>query len=205
MRHMALLLFSALLLGCAVSREAGGPEQYPELIQSAPLPPLGAFPPSGGIRMDVVLHIRADGTVDSARVMGSSGDPDWDSVAVLSMKKWLFTPPRQGDRAVDVWMRQMLVVQVCEPAVMTIGELASPTERGADSLHSVIKSGTDFDTLMEAALGDPSSGLQAREPREVDLAIYPQHVRVVLEKLDEGQVTRPIRVGESFVLYKRYR
>ncbi len=120
------------------------------------------------------MHIREDGTVENVKMLGSSGDGEWDSLATLSMKQWRYSPYRRAGVPVDLWFRQVVVVQIQEPVVMTIGEIVSSSLHGADSLHALLEAGTDMDSVFRRALGT------------FDIVRYPQNVREALRRLDAG-------------------
>lgn len=49
------------------------------------------------------IHITAEGTVDSAYVVSSSGHAALDSAALAGARALRYRPARQGDEPVDVW------------------------------------------------------------------------------------------------------
>ena len=87
---------------------------------------------------------------------------------------------------------------------MTLGELTCPNRGVADSLYALIRNGVAFDTLLKDALGVTSN--EKNELCEaVDIALYPRHIRNVLETLRPDDTTQPIRVGNRYVIYKRFK
>ena len=54
-----------------------------------------------------------------------------------------------------------------------------------------------------ASIAKPS-GERAKFLGAVNLATYPQHVRDELRKLRIHHFTRPLRLGESYVIYVRF-
>jgi protein TonB len=70
-----------------------------------PPPP---YPPVAmrlGLEGTVLLQVRvlSSGRVESVQVQKSSGSPPLDDAAVLTVKKWLFTPSKRGDTPIDGW------------------------------------------------------------------------------------------------------
>lgn len=190
-----IIILSALSLvfaGCAMPRQVELPSTQLELINMTPLPPIKSPVFASGLKLNVLLHVLQDGTVENVKMLGSSGDADWDSLALQSMKQWRYATPRREGAAVDAWFRQLVVVQIQEPIEMTIGELATPNLHEADSLHLLLQKHTDLDTLFRHAFGT------------VNIMTYPQQVREKLKKLREEEFTAPVRVGEEFVIYKRF-
>ncbi len=159
--------------------------------------------PSTGLRLKMMFHIKHDGSIVEAKMMNSSGDPTWDKGAVDSMMKWQFSALPASDNAPDKWIRNTVILQVQEPTILTLGQLVSANQQVADSLYGLLKGGTDFDALIKQV---PSGATQplGRFLGAVDIARYPKAVRDALRKLGINEFTAPIRVGNEYVVYKRY-
>lgn len=194
MKHTitALAVTVLVLAGCGTTHEGAAPTERVEVVSTTPLPPMPLGLRQTGMKLDVLIHILPDGTVENARILGSDGDREWDSLAVQSMKQWRFAPFRRDGVAVDLWFRQVVVVQSREPMVMTIGELVCSSLREADSLHALLEGGADLDSLFRRSIGTH------------DIGRYPKHVREALGGLDSGGYTSPLRRGEEYVIYKRF-
>jgi protein TonB len=70
--------------------------------------PAPAYPPVAarlGLEGTVLLRVRvlSSGRVESVEVQKSSGSKPLDEAAVLTVKKWLFTPSKRGDLPIDGW------------------------------------------------------------------------------------------------------
>jgi TonB family protein len=191
-RMVALVIAFLLFTGCRITHEAMVPAERVELISTTSLPRITLSSYRSGLRLNVLMHIREDGTVENVKMLGSSGDAEWDSLAMLSMKQWRYAPFRRAGAPVDLWFRQVVVVQIQDPVVLTIGEIVSPSLHEADSLHALLKKGTNMDSLFRRALGT------------FDLGGYPRNVREALKRLDPGEHTSPLRRGEEYVIYKRF-
>lgn len=202
MKYAFVALF-LLLTGCATTRQAGAPSEEIEVISIAPLPPLPAGSSIGGLTLDVLFHVANDGTVLDARLLKPSGDTDWDSLAIQAMKNWRFAVAGVDTPPASRWSRHKVIVQVQEPIVMTLGELVSASQREADSLYTLIKKGVDFDTLAKRSRGEESVSY-CRCPGAVEIARYPRQIREALMKLRINDVTRPLRLGPNYVIYKRF-
>jgi hypothetical protein len=116
-----------------------------------------------------------------------------DSLAMQSMKQWRYAPFRRDGVPVDLWFRQLVVVQIQEPIVMTIGELTSSSLHEADSLYVLLEKGTGLDSLFRRSIGT------------CDIVKHPQNVRDKLRGLGTGEYTSPLRRGEAYVIYKRFK
>jgi TonB family protein len=187
-----LSIILPLLVGCGGTHETTVPTESVELLSMAPLPRVVLATYQSGIRLNVLMHIREDGTVEHVKMLGSSGDEEWDSLAMQSMKQWRYSPYRRAGVPVDIWFRQVVVVQIQEPVVLTIGEIVCSSLDEADSLHVLLDAGTGPDSLFRRTL------------RTFDIVRYPQNVREALKRLDPGDYTSPLRRGEEYVIYKRF-
>ncbi|MCI0707177.1 MAG: energy transducer TonB [Ignavibacteriae bacterium] len=187
-----LLMLFLLLTGCSMQSQMGVPPEQPELISMVSLPTLTSTTYAEGLKFDVLMHVLRDGSVEYVRMIGSSGDPEWDAQALESIKQWRFAAPRRDGEPIDVWFRQLIIVQVQEPVFMNIGQLVSSSLQEADSLYALIQEGNDLDELFK------------KTSTPVNILQFPKRVREEIRKLYEGKTSRPIRVGETYVIYKRF-
>lgn len=201
MKRSILLLF-VLLGGCISSKQIDLSTEPPELISLAPLPARPSYALERGLKLEVLMHVMKDGSVEFVELHGSSGDADWDSLALQAIKKWRFTAARRNGVPIDLWIRQQITVQFEEPVRLVLAELVCISQRQADSLYSLLRAGADFDTLVRQ-LGESSSSARGDILGTVDITLYPPHVRDELKRLDAGATTRPLRVGTNYMIYKR--
>ena len=186
--------FALLLLsGCSATQQVAEPAERVEIISMTPLPPIMSLSQITGMKLNVLMHVLKDGTVENIRMLGSSGDAEWDSLALQSMKQWRYAPPHREGVLTDLWFRQLVVVQIQEPIVMTIGELVCSSSREADSLYSLLGRGVDLDHLFRQKM------------TTLDIHTYPQKVRNHLKDLGKDEHAAPLRVGENYMIYKRFR
>ncbi len=196
-----LVVLLAVLAGCTFFQQTQIPTDQPELISMAPLPPLRPMHPVTGLRLTVMMHVTEDGTVDQARMVGSSGDLDWDSLAVKSVKEWVFVPSIRNGVAIDYWIRQLLIVQVQDPIIMPLVELEVATLQEADSIHTLLVQGMDIDSIIE----HPVAGWKVKEKvlGPVNLSIFAPHIREAVKDLRDSEITPPLRRGGKYVIFKR--
>jgi TonB family protein len=191
-RIAAVSVILLCLAGCGGTQEVAVPTERLELVSMTPLPPISLRSCGTGMRVIVLMHILQDGTVEDMKMLGSSGDSEWDSLALQAMRQWRYDPPRRNGVSVDVWIRQPLVIRIQEPIVMTIGELVSASLREADSLCSLLGKAVDLDPLFKQTMST------------VDIVTYPPNVKDHLKRLGRGENTGPLRVGDKYVIYKRF-
>jgi len=200
----SILLLLILLSGCTASKQVDLSTEAPELISLAPLPARPSYFVDRGLRLEVLMHVMKDGTVEHAELRNSSGDAEWDSLAVQAIKKWRFAAARRSGAPVDIWIRQQITVQFEDPVRLVLAELACTSQRQADSLYALLQAGADFDTLARQLSGSATGG-RGGELGTVDAMMYPPHVRDELKKLSPDGTTRPLRVGDRYYIYKRLR
>jgi TonB family protein len=197
----AIALSLILLVGCAGELQTVTPTDTAEVVSMTSLPPLTTPSYRSQLKLTALFRTRADGTVMEVRLLTSSGDLPWDAAARDSMRLWRFAPARQDWSTPDRWIRCAVTVRVEPRIVMALGELTTTSEREADSLYSLLLAGVDFDTLakrIRGGLSGPGGGA------DVDIAKFPLHVRNELRRLDVNGVTRPLRLGDTYVIYKRF-
>ena len=85
---------------------------------------------------------------------------------------------------------------------MPLGELTATSQGQADSLYSLLNQGVEFDMLVRQSQ-QMSSTFLGRFIGAASIARFPPQVRDELRRLATNQVTRPIRVGAAYVIYKR--
>jgi TonB family protein len=150
MKSVIVALCSMLLLaGCATTKETESPSEQPELISMTALPPVAPNFPTNGLKLNILFHVKGDGSVTDVRMLGSSGDPSWDHFAIDSMKQWRFTANRSDSISNERWIRNTIILQVQEPVVLTLGVLTVGSQQEVDSLYALLHNGTDFDVLSK--------------------------------------------------------
>lgn len=75
------------------------PLEYPDLAKKANV--------EGNVVVRMLVDI--DGTVAEAQILKSSGNQNLDEAALGSARKWRFTPGRQRDKLVRVWVHTPFV------------------------------------------------------------------------------------------------
>lgn len=199
---VVVFLVLLLLTGCSAPRQVSAPDPHNELILLTPLPTLTSFATAFGTRLSAVFHVSPDGTVMDVSLIRSSGDPEWDRVAMDSLRQWRFAPIAGSEKPADRWIRYGIVVQIQEPVLMQLAEMIIPTQRKADSLYALLKEGADFESLARKALTGGAEG--SWRPAEcANLARYPDQVRAAVIKLHSDQVSEPLRLGTNYVIFKR--
>lgn len=204
MKPQIIFLLAFIIIGCAANQQTESPSQQPELISMTSLPSIAPTSSTIGLKLNVLFHVKGDGWVTEVKLLGSSGDPEWDRAAVDSMKQWRFTANHFDSLSAGQWIRSMIVLQVQEPTVLTLGEMSVDTPQAADSLYALIQTGTEFEVLSKQVAPGASTPI-GKFLGAVDIARYPKHVRDSLRRLGMNDCTHPIRIGSKFTIFKRYK
>lgn len=200
---MIIILLAALLLcGCASTQPPEAPETLPQLIYQAPLPP---WPYPGLVQdvpLELMIHVASDGSVSSVRLLTPSGNAEWDTLSIATIKQWRFATARVGTRPVSTWIRQKVRVHFEAPSLMVISELVCPDRQLADSLYSMLTLGAPFDSLARVYSVSPSRA-SSGYLGEIDIRAFPTYIRRQVGNLREGEFTKPLALGENLVIFKR--
>lgn len=197
-----LFLIVFILAGCAPLQQTEAPDTLPQLLYQVPLPAWQRSTVVQDFPLELLIRVTAEGTVGSARLLTSSGSREWDTLALAAVRQWRFAPARDGARPIPTWIRQKVRVHFEAPAMMMLREIACANQRLADSLYALLLSGVPFDSLAReysASASREQGGLLG----EVDIRAFPTHIRRPLGNLHIGEISKPLLLGENFVIYKR--
>lgn len=202
MRYLFIIVM-LLISGCTTLPERVEIRKAPEVISMTSLPPMTELSTLVKPEIVVIFLIQNDGSVDDVKLLESSGDPEWDSAAADSLKKWRFTAPSDDVDINGRWIRYRIRIEVEDPAYLNIGEIITSSKEEADSLYQLIRAGTDFIALVRE-LREETKIEAVIDPRLVNIARYPEHVRKQLRNLRINHYTRPVKVGDNYIIYKRF-
>ncbi|MEX1121431.1 MAG: TonB family protein [Balneolales bacterium] len=204
MKLAYLLIFMFLLWSCSSSEQVVNQGPHPELIELSSLPALPEEQsPGKKTRLSVYFFVLNDGTVNEVRMINSSGYADWDEEAIRKMRQWRFAEFDNNNSTDGRWVPQNISVVYQKQVNMSLGELISNTKAEADSLYTLLQSGVPYQNLAEE-LWESGSGSHGSYLGIIGLDRYPENVRANLVDLQENQYTHPIRVGNRYVIYKRF-
>ncbi len=199
-RNFLLLLFAGLLLfsamHCATQRDP-----Y-TLIERTELPVYPGEADSGDINLEVLFYINADGTVDNVRILNTSGDERWDSLAVDRMRQWRFEAPAEDSNGII--MKRNVKVELLPSEIINLGVLVARSENDAELLYNRLRAGISFNRLMRQNSEGSSLIREGYYLEEVDTADFPVVISKILLDLDTGEYSRPVEWEGEFVIFRRY-
>ena len=197
-----LLAVLLLLSGCTAPPAEIRVDRYPLLIESSPLPPPPGWYQRNELLLEVRLYVAADGSVRELSWIESSNDREWNAKAEQAILTWKYLPAMEGGKPVGLWVRNTLRVMFEEPVVFPLAEIVCPTKEVADSVYVQLRAGADFEALAKAvSIGAERSAGGYRGM--TNIGTFPVSVRDVLRGLREGEITKPLPLGDWFVIYRR--
>jgi TonB family protein len=202
MKRSFVVAILILLSGCKSLELPEAPETLPQLVYQAPLPPWPESSLLRELRLDLEIYVGTDGLVRDAVLITPTVFSEWNRRALEEVRKWRFSPAMARGKPVPLWIRQTVRVQFEQPMVMVLAEIAVSEAALADSLHRLLESGVPFDTLarrFSVAASRELGGVLG----EIDVRTLPNEVRRELVKLQEGEFSEPLVLGQRYVIYKR--
>ena len=197
-----LLLLVLLLYGCATTAPPESDLQLPELVSQVPLPAPTRLLQGRPLKLELKIHVADDGSVREASFMSSSGDHEWDRLALEKVRQWRFSPALHGGKPVSIWIRQSIVLQFSDQLIMSLAEIRCTQSWRADSVYAALQAGAEFAELARR-FSEASSAHTGGLVGEVDIRSYPQLIQEELKDLKPGEFTAPIRVGAMYVILRR--
>lgn len=196
------LVLTFFYVGCAIFGQGSSDIVPPTLIQKTALP----SPPPSVISSDFSLRIHLliskEGDVLNAQLENSSGDAGWDSAAVKSILLWKYSPATLNGKPIQLRIFQVAHVVSASPVMMMISEIVLATHFEADSVYASLLAGTGFDSLARR-YSISATAKMGGVIGSVDIHTFGEEIQNELQKLEVGQFTSPLRVGQNYIIYKR--
>lgn len=195
-----LLIF--LFAACSIFRTEESMILEPRLLKQAPLPQIPESIQSINFSFLFEMIVDENGNVEYAKLLESSGDRIWDSLTVLSLYEWKFSPAKQNGKPVKAKIRRKVNVLFLEPREITLAEIILNNREEADSIFKWLKSGYGFDDLAEKYSLSPTKKSGGQIGR-IDINHYSDEIRRVLSNLQINEFTKPLLYGNYFAIFKR--
>ena len=201
MKSLILIVPLALFSACS-STEQITDLTLPQLLYQHPLPPFPKQIFSVPLRIDLEIYVAKNGSVEDARVLAGSGSTAWDSATAVSIRQWKYTPARNGEKPISIWLHQTAIVTFSDPKYLSLAEILCSSSEDADSAYAMLEQGVEFaDIVMRYSVADSRdrNGLIGT----VNIQVFPEPVKKILARLESSQFTKPTRFGEHYAIFKR--
>lgn len=203
-RSRILLLFvSALLIsGCATFGIKEDEIVMPAVVEKTAFPTVPANVLDGDFYLKAKLVISAKGAVKQVELLNSSGDSEWDSVAAETLKQWKYSPGMQGDKPIQMDIIQVTHVLSTPPLWVHLAQILFPTKAQADSALAQLRTGTNFDSLVEKYT-IPNSVLRSGNMGLVNINLFARSIRRELSRLSPEKYSSIFALGPYYVIFER--
>lgn len=189
-----LLLIILLLSACSTTKPDNG---YPELVSVTQIP---AYPDDiEEVTLRIAFHVDTDGSVIESHLLNSSGDESWDAALADSIQKWQFNNFSSEE---SFWFTQSIKGIFLKPTLLNMKELAFQDKADADSIHHILRRADFYEVLLQL-YDDPDLNVRITKHTNKDIASYTKRVRDQLHSLRLNQHTKPLKVGNEFVIFRR--
>ena len=150
------------------------------------------------------MVISCCGNVERAKLLTSSGDAEWDSLAQLSFLNWKYSPAIYEGHPIKLSIRRKIKVVFEDPKIYSLAEIQLQNFNQADSVYNALLNGIDFALLAHKCSISESKILNGNLGN-VNIKHFNEDIRIALANLDEGEFTEPLSYGDHYVIYKRLR
>lgn len=200
-----LLTFVCVLFiaGCSTVQPPETMVVQPELLEQTQLPPITGTFFNQNMRLTIRLLIDEEGNVKKAKFIDGSGNEEWDSVALLSIEKWRFTPARMNNKPVKLWVNQIALVKILEPVYLSMSEILCDSLETANFIYQALLRGENFEFLAAKYSKSPTRLLKGYIGK-VDVNLYSTTLRAKILRLRDNEFSEPIKYGEKYIIFKRH-
>lgn len=202
MKNLFLVFSFLIISGCSIFQPEEANVIQPKLLKQSTLPSLRSSYDYDKFEFLCEMLVNEKGDVERAKMLSQSGDAIWDSLAALSLLQWKFTPATINGTPVKLLIKRRIKVMFEKPDIKILAEIQVDSYEKADSIYYALKSGADFNGLVRkysiSATKEKNGLLGA-----VDIKHYSTEIFLALDKLDEGNLTKPLSYGASFIIFKR--
>jgi TonB family protein len=199
-----ILLSILLLAGCPPVPDHTVITPPSNIEYMTTVPPVTNIAHGGKLELTVYFLVLKNGTVEEVSMQTKSGDPRWDSAVVDSLKRWRFVALPDESPLNSRWLRYTIHVEIAEPVFMNLGEIIALNRTEADSLYLLLRQGVEFTALAQQHREGTTEEV-GKMLGTVNISQYPEYVRKELVRLRVCRFTRPIQVGDMYIIYKRFR
>ncbi len=192
----------SILGGCAVQREVYEPDVLPRLRDYQPITWTSPVINRTEYRVAVQMNIDEEGNVVRAALRKSTGSKDLDDSILTAVQRWKYYPAEVKGQPVPLAMSQQITIKF-EPSVLyTLAEIVVPRSTLADSLVQEIQNGIEFEELARKFSNSRSANIGGYLG-SVELKNFRPDIYQVVRKLYPGDVSAPLTVDHSYIIYKR--
>lgn len=202
MKLLFLYLSLFLLTACTFIKTTETDSTEPKLIKQSPLPEIPESIRALNFQFYCEMIVDESGNVEKARLLESSGDKVWDSLTVLSLYDWKFSPAHLNGKPIKTIIRRKVNVLFVDSKSITLSEIICKNKSDADTVYNRLIRDESFEELAKRFSISNSRNIGGYLGT-VDIQHYADEIRIVLSKLKVNQFTKPLKYGDAFAIFKR--
>ena len=202
MKKIIFICLFFIASGCTVFQPDTTNIIQPILLKQSELPPIPQSLCNDNFEFYCEMLINTNGDVESAKILTSTGDEVWDSLAELSLLKWKYSPAIYDGHPIKLKVHRNVRVIFAEPKVFLLAEIQLDNLAQADSVYNALLSGADF-TLLVLKYSTSNSRNKNGILGDVNVKQFSEKIYSALNRLDEGEFTKPLSYGEHYIIFKR--
>lgn len=202
MKKIIFVCLFLIISGCKVFQPEESDFIPPSLIKQSELPPLQLLYFLDSYEFTCEMRVSCCGDVEDAKILTTSGDAEWDSLARLSLLKWKYSPAIYQGRPVELTIKRRVKVVIEKPQLYSLAEIEVQNYSKADSVYKALLAGADFTRLCincSCSKSKERNGMLGR----VNINYFNENIKTQIAALSEGEFTKPIAYGEHYIIYKR--
>lgn len=202
MNKIFFICLFVITSGCTVFQPEETTLIQPKLLKQSELPPLRESITNNYFEFYCEMMIDTNGEVERAKILNGTNDPVWDSLAVLSLIEWKYTPAIYGGHPINLLVRRKIKVVFAEPRYISLAEIQCDNRENADTVYSALLNGIDFTSLVltySTSESKNNNGLIG----DVNIKHFSDEISLAILQLNEGEFTKPLSYGNHFIIYKR--
>jgi TonB family protein len=192
----------SIMGGCGAQRELYEPDILPRLREYHPIVCSTPGLINDEFHVMVQVNIDEEGNVIRAFLQQSTGFKELDDSVITSVKQWKFYPAEVKGQPVALLVSQQLTIRFEPPVQYTMAEIMVPSSVIADSVAVEIQNGADFEALARK-YSKSQTAIMGGFLGPVELKNFRPDVYKALKKLLPGDVSAPLLIDHSYVIYKR--
>lgn len=191
-----------LLTSCSIFKTGNDIVSEPKLLKQSSLPEVPRSLYNQDFEFYCELLIDEEGNVQRAKMLSSSGDKAWDSLATISLLDWKFTPALLNGTPIKKIIHNKINVVFVEPILISLSEILCSSIEEADSLYLALLNGSNFSKLAKKYSISTSKDIGGYLGK-VDIQFYTKEIRQILNDLKVNEFTKPISYGSNYIIFKR--
>ena len=202
MKRIIFICLFLFISGCKVFQPEESNFIPPSLIKQSELHPLQLLNFIDSYEFTCEMRLNSLGDVVNAKILTTSGDAVWDSLARLSLLNWKYTPAIYEGRPVELTIKRKVRMVVEKPQFYSLAEIEVQNYNKADSVYKALLAGADFIQLCihcSCSKSKERNGMLGR----VNINYFNNEIKIQIAALKEGEFTKPIPYGGHYVIYKR--